>query len=191
MKRVLILHKWGGTPADDWYPWLKNELEKKGIVVKVPEMPDTRDPKMDEWVPKLSAEIGKPDEDTYLVGHSMGAQAILRYLEGLKPGEKVGGALFVAGFITVKENSVAPESMHIFERLSKSRIDLEKVRVHCNKFISIFSDNDEYVGLENAKVFEQNLGSKIVVIPGAGHLTKKNGYKELHAALNELLKMMK
>jgi predicted alpha/beta hydrolase family esterase len=31
MKRVIIIHGWEASPESNWFPWLKNELEKKGI----------------------------------------------------------------------------------------------------------------------------------------------------------------
>jgi len=30
MKRVFIIHGWGGNPEEGWLPWLKKELEAKG-----------------------------------------------------------------------------------------------------------------------------------------------------------------
>jgi uncharacterized protein len=187
---VIIIHKWEGTPSQDWYPWLRSVLEKRGVQAKVPEMPDTLHPKIGEWVSKLSEEIGTPDKDTYLVGHSMGCQTILRYLEALPAGKKIGGALLVAGFVTLIDGSVTPGKEGIIEPWLEKKIALGKAREHCNSFVSIFSDNDPYVGLDNVKTFEDELGSKVMIIPRAGHLGSEDGYKELHMALNELLKMM-
>src|SRR3972149_7057895 len=95
MKRVFIVHRWGGSPTADWYPWLKKELEKKGFVVFVPEMPTPDAPKIKSWVETLRKAVGSPDKDTYLVGHSIGCQTILRYLETLRLNERVGGVVFV------------------------------------------------------------------------------------------------
>ena len=36
MKRVFIIHGWGGYPEEGWLPWLKKELEKNGFKVFVP-----------------------------------------------------------------------------------------------------------------------------------------------------------
>ncbi len=58
-------------------------------MVQVPAMPNTAEPKIETWVPFLEKLVGKPDKDTYLVGHSIGCQTILRYLDGLKEGEQV------------------------------------------------------------------------------------------------------
>ena len=36
MKRVVIVHGWGGSPEDNWIPWLRKEMEKGGFEVIVP-----------------------------------------------------------------------------------------------------------------------------------------------------------
>lgn len=98
MKRVFLIHGWNGFPENHWFPWLKQQLEAKWFHVETPEMPDTKHPKRDAWVAKLSEIVGVPDEDTYFVGHSLGCITIVRYLEKLSPDAKVGGCVFVAGF---------------------------------------------------------------------------------------------
>jgi len=29
MAKIIIVHGWDGSPKHGWFPWLKNELEKK------------------------------------------------------------------------------------------------------------------------------------------------------------------
>ena len=89
-KRAFLIHGWEGRPENEWRPWLKNELEKRGLQVFVPAMPDTANPMMDKWVPHLTQTVGTPDENTYFVGHSVGCITILRYLETLNKDEKIG-----------------------------------------------------------------------------------------------------
>jgi uncharacterized protein len=189
MKRAFIVHKWGGTPSSDWYPWLKESLEAKGISTFVLSMPDTDEPKMENWVPYLAAEVGDPDSNTYLIGHSMGCQAILRYLERLKPDEIIGGALLVASFITIKKGSMSSEDDMVLKPWLERKIDLQKAGKHANSIVSICSDNDPYIPADDAELFRKELGSKVIMIPKAGHFTQGDGYKELHVALNEILKM--
>ena len=97
-KRVYIVHGWGGYPEEGWFPWLKKELESHGYVVVVPQLPDSDHPHIEKWMPALAEAVGAPNEHTFFVGHSMGCQAIARYLETLPNGVSVGGAVFVAGF---------------------------------------------------------------------------------------------
>lgn len=77
MKRVFIIHGWGGDSKGDWFVWLKKDLETKGFVVIASDMPDTWHPKISEWVNKIKELAGNVDEETYFVGHSIGCQAML------------------------------------------------------------------------------------------------------------------
>src|SRR3989338_6312903 len=95
MKTAIIVHGWEGSSQSDWMPWAKAALEQEGIKVVVPDMPHTEAPEISEWVEYLKSIVEAPDKDTYFIGHSIGCQAILRYLETLTA--PVGGAIFVAG----------------------------------------------------------------------------------------------
>ncbi|MDP3875283.1 MAG: alpha/beta hydrolase, partial [bacterium] len=67
MKRVFIVHGWDGHPEEGWFPWLKEELEKKGFEVSVPVMPNPAEPKIETWIPFLSQLVGTPDVNTFFV----------------------------------------------------------------------------------------------------------------------------
>lgn len=165
MKRAIIVHCWEGFPQYCWYPWVKKELEAKDFQVEVPAFPDTENPKMNTWVPKLQEVIGSPDENLYLTGHSIGAATILRYLETLKDNQKIGGVILVAGF---DENVGYDEIQNFFE----TPIDLEKIKTKVkNGFVAIHSDNDPYVDLKYADTFKKNLGAEIIIKPGAKHFS--------------------
>ncbi|MDP3940915.1 MAG: alpha/beta hydrolase, partial [bacterium] len=84
MKRVISVHGWGGHADEGWRPWLGRELEKHGIAFHNPQMPHTQFPQLHEWIPFLHQVVGRPDTETFLIGHSLGSVAILRYLESLQ-----------------------------------------------------------------------------------------------------------
>ncbi len=191
MKRVFIVHGWGATPESDFIPWLKGVLESKGFWVKAPAMPNTKAPTIGGWVSCLSSEIGKPDEETYLIGHSMGCQAIVRYLAQLAGDDAIGGTLLVAPFVKIIEGSLDYKGRNVLAPWIETPIDWKGARAHCRVFVSISSDNDPYIDVSDSEVFKEKLGSRVIVIPGAGHFRTRDGYKELHAALNEIEKMMK
>jgi len=81
MKKALIIHGWESNSQDHWFQDEKKYLESIGYKVLVPDMPYTMKPKMDEWV-KIVKDFS-PDEESVLIGHSLGAPTILRFLKML------------------------------------------------------------------------------------------------------------
>ncbi len=178
-KKVFIIHGWEGNPNSNWFPWLKSKLEEHGISVSVPQLPDPFHPKQEEWLEALREAVGKPAKDDYFIGHSLGCITILRYLESLNDNEEIGGAVLVAGFT----DDLGYKELTDFYR---TPILWERINLHCKKFVSIASDNDQYVALKYSDILKENLGAKVMIQPKMGHF----GMVELHVALNELLKMI-
>jgi uncharacterized protein len=186
MKRVFIIHRWEGGAQDDWRPWLKSELEKQGYGVIVPDMPDTDTPIIEKWVNNLAKIVGTPDSDTYFIGHSIGCQAILRYLETID--QKVGGAIFVSGWFNL-ENLEDEEVVKTARPWIETPINIEKVQSVLPKSTLIISDNDPYGALEENKQKFSELGSKIVILHNAGHLTEDDGFNQLPEVVEEFKKL--
>lgn len=186
-KRAFIIHGWDGYPEEGWFPWAKAELEKQGFTVEVPSMPHPERPTIDDWVGHLATLVASPDEQTYLIGHSMGCQTILRYLASLN-GQKVGGAVLVAGFFELVPLETKEEK-DIVKPWLETSIDFEKVKTVTTNITTILSDNDEWVPLErNKELFKQYLNPTVIVEHGKGHYSGKSGIKELPAVLQAILK---
>lgn len=186
--RVFIIHRWDGTPEADWLPWLRFEFESRGFDVEVPAMPDTEHPAIDVWVSHLANLAGIPDAHTYFVGHSVGCQAILRYLETTGDSVKIGGAVFVAGWFTLA-GLETEEEREIIKPWIETSIDFGAIRGKIKSLTAIFSDNDPYVTRENRELFKQELGARIIVERRKGHFTEDDGVRELPVARDALLDM--
>lgn len=187
--RVIIIHRWSGGPNDDWRPWLKKELEAQGCEVIVPDMPDTEVPVIEKWVKAITEAVGILDERTFFAGHSIGCQAILRYLEsvanGKFPAGTAGGAVFVAGWFNLEnlEDAEVAAIAKPWIETPLSAVQIKKV-LPCSTLI--ISDNDPYGCFEeNHRRFGEFI-TKEVVVPGAGHFTGVDGFRELPAVLEEL-----
>ena len=122
------------------------------------------------------------DENSYFVGHSIGCQTIMRFLE--KHNQKIGGVLFVAPWFTLK-GLEDENSKQIAKPWITTKIDLRKVKSQCNKFVAIFSDDDPFVPLENEILFKKNLGAKTIMLKKKDHIVGK----ELKEGFEEILKM--
>lgn len=185
MKRVFIVHRWDGEPDGDWYPWLAEQLEDRGFKTEVLTMPNPEFPEIKSWVSAIKKAVGKPDENTYFVGHSIGCQAIMRYLSGLPAEARIGGSVFVAGWFGLMGLETEEEAATAKSWL-ETPIDLNKVRTTGGRFAAVFSDNDPFVPLEDAEIFRKMLGAQIVIEKYAGHFA---GVEELPAALAAVLEI--
>lgn len=192
LKRVYIIHGWDGHPEEGWFPWLKKELEKNDFEVIIPQMPKPEEPRISDWIPFLKSLVDNPDENTYFIGHSMGCQTVARYLELLPANKIIGGAVFVAGFFNSLSGIEDEEIVHdVVNEWLKTPIDLNKVKLHLNKSVAIFSDDDPYVPIINQKEFSEILKSKIVVEHGQGHFSGSKGILKLPSVLASILDMTK
>lgn len=178
MKKVYLIHGWGGrSECEGWFSWLKKELPKKGFEVVVFDMPDSNNPKIEDWVKYLEDNIKGVDENTYFVGHSIGCQTILRFLEKLHKHKRIGGCVFVAGWFKVI--NLEPEELEIAHPWMTSQIHFERVLDHCNNFLAIFSDDDPYVHRDEAEKFKEYLGAKIIFKKKQGHFNDTERLPEI------------
>jgi predicted alpha/beta hydrolase family esterase len=189
-KRVFIIHGWDGYPEEGIFPWLKKELQGKDFAVFNPLMPEPLKPQIDAWVSFLRQQIGVPDKDTILFGHSIGAQTILRYLESLKENESIGGAVFLAGWVHLTDKAYeTDEDPAIAKPWLETPLNWAKIKSHSDKFIAIFSDDDPLVPISDAKIFERELGAKIIIEKKKAHFSGSSGIQELSSALEAIMEI--
>jgi predicted alpha/beta hydrolase family esterase len=185
MRRLGIVHRWGGAPGADWYPWLRDELRALDPppfdAIGIPELPDPDAPRPETWVPALSEWLGEDPRDraaTVLVGHSIGCQTIVRALaEG---GSPVEGCLLVAPWFWLDEDSRDETS-----ELWATPFDDAAARAAAGKFVALLSKNDPYTSdwEANARACEARIGAEVVVEPGGGHFTGDREPKVLEFVL--------
>ena len=184
-KRLFIVHGWMDAYEDQWFPWLKERAEALGFAVTIPRLPGIANPKVAAWVLTLSMAVGTADEDTYFVGHSMGAQTILRYLASLPDDDKVGGAVFVAGWIKVS-GLKTDEERATAKQWEETAINYRDIRKHLTRSVAIFSDNDPFVPKENHDIFRTEIGSTVILEHAKGHFTTEDGVKEVPSIVKAL-----
>ncbi len=90
----VLIHGFNGEPAD--FSWIKLQLEEQGHKVIVPTMPNPSAPIETEWVETV-LKAADYDENTTLVGYSLGSVAALKALEKLDG--KVSRLILAGGFI--------------------------------------------------------------------------------------------
>lgn len=179
-KRVIIVHGWDASPEMHWFPWLKKEMEKRNYEVIVPQMPGGENPRLGEWMEKLKEVIPDPDKNTYFVGHSLGCIAVCHYLSLLPFGTKIGGCIFVAGFL----RDIEPELDNFCVPF-----DIGKVKGICENFAIVANRDDDVVPFERSLEMQNKLKAKMVLQDGKGHFNADDGVTELPVVIEELMKM--
>jgi len=167
MKKVYLIHGWGGSDSSEgWFGWLKEKSKEKGFEVISFNMPNTEEPKIEEWIGFLKENTAELNLETYFIGHSIGCQAVLRYMETLDSNVKIGGCVFVAPWMELDKATIEEEGEEVIE-ISKpwieTPINFEKIKKHTGNFLCILSDDDPYVPLYNKEIFEKELGAKVIV----------------------------
>jgi predicted alpha/beta hydrolase family esterase len=182
MKTAFIFHGSYGNPEENWFPWLKKELEEMGFKVYVPQFPTPKGQNLENWTNVFEEYEKYADGNTIFIGHSMGATFILNLLEN----RKARAAFLVSGFLGSLNNKE-------FDDLSRSFVEREfdwtKIKKNCKKFFVFHSDNDPYVPVEKAKELKKKLSAKLIIIKDAGHFNEKAGYKKFQRLLEEIEKV--
>lgn len=192
MKRIFIIHGWGGNPSEPLFVWLDKTLQEKGYEVVRPAMPNPDTPTIPEWISKMKELVGAADENTYFIGHSIGCQAIMRYIATLPDTTKIGGALFIAGWFNLAhlEEYDGVGAEEIGKSWIETPIDFEKIKKICPHITVFISTNEPYEFIEeNKKTFEEKLGAEVILMDNKGHFTAEDDVGELPEAVEELEKM--
>jgi len=160
------------------------ELEKRGVYACALSMPSPEVPICSEWVEEISRHVEKNrNDEIYLVGHSLGTPAILRYLESAPAGTAIAGAVLVSGPIGKTGNRK-------IENFLDKPFNWGNIKSKARKFAIIHGDNDPNVPLNNAETLSKELGGELMIVKNGGHLNGSAGWFTLPQCLDALVGMM-
>jgi predicted alpha/beta hydrolase family esterase len=158
-----IFHGTEGYPEENWFPWLKDELNKIGIPTEVPQFSNSKFPDRDTWL-KEASEL-KIGSDTILIGHSLGAVLILKMLER---DTKIKAIYLVAPFLN-DLGWQSTEDSHFFDQ----SFDWQKIKNNCLHIEVLGSINDPYVPTEQVREIGEHLGVKVEILDVYKHFNMK------------------
>ena len=96
--RVLFVHGGGEGAYEEDRKMAANLREALGTAydVRHPKMPDEDRPEYEAWKEQIATEIAALDGEVVLVGHSLGASILLKYLSEEGAGNPVAGLFLIA-----------------------------------------------------------------------------------------------
>ena len=97
-KHVLFVHGAGegAHEADERLAASLRDALGSGYDVRSPKMPNEGDPEVEAWKAKIAGELATMDGEAILVGHSVGAHILLKYLSEEEVEKPVAGLFLVA-----------------------------------------------------------------------------------------------
>jgi len=176
--KIVLMHGKDTDPNQRWYPWLKKQVEKKGVDFIVPKLPNADTPKLEEWLEEINKT--KPDKDTILIGHSRGGLAILRWLEKLPEDKKVMKVILVAA----NNPSVKKIKEDKSRFYGEGKLNFEKIKAHCDNFVVLHSKDDPWVPFKSGEKNAKGLNAKFKIYEDKRHFGF--GFPEVPEILEEI-----
>jgi len=183
MDNIIVVHGSFGSAEGNWFPWLIKALPGRAVIV--PQFAvGVGIQTYESWERLLDYYngLGLITKDTTLIGHSIGAVFICKYI--LKHKIKVDKCIFVAGFNQVKMNDKDYDAVN--ESFFIDYKELPKIKNFANKIVCIYGDNDQYIPQNELKKFAGTVAQEVLIIKDGGHLNAESGYYALPQLLRYL-----
>ncbi len=175
----VLLHGYTGSPNKNFFPWLKKELESRGYNVFVPKLPNTNKPNINKQVEHV-LKNEKFDENTVLLGHSLGSVVALKVVENLKV--KIKKLILAAGFIDSKLIS----NDKPYKKSFNWKFDFEKIKRNVGEIIILRDLKDTEIRKEQAERIYNALGGNLINFEaGEEHITGNEEPVVLNHCLNK------
>src|SRR3989338_6355759 len=137
----------------NFFPWLKSELEKTGVEVLIPSLPNSNDPIVSDQVDYVLKSISF-DENTVLVGHSLGGVVAMKILEKLS--KPIHGTMLIGCYV---ENRFLDENFepHAFDW----KFNAQKIKNNAGDITILRDLTDDAVPQDNTYALQQLIGGKL------------------------------
>lgn len=179
----ILIHGSFGSPFVNWFPYLRNEIEKRNLAVYTPDFPTgVGYQNYTNWEKVLESyvSVGIINENTIIYAHSIAPIFVCHFL--VSHNIKVKRLVLVCGFnnyLGINEE---------YDNVNKTMYfdNLEDVKVLAQEIICFYSKNDPYVKYEVEKEFADTIATRQIIIEDGGHLNAESGYLEFPDLLEYL-----
>ena len=150
----VLLHDFNGSSENVFLPWLRRELNRRGMSFIIPTLPHPENPTEEEQVNYVLRNL-ELNEKTVLVGHGLGAVVALKVLEKLD--RPIAGIVLIGGFLEPNFK----DHPRPFEKTFTWNFDFEKIHKNAG-FVRVLSDlNDPIVPVGQGQLLHEKLGGRL------------------------------
>ncbi len=163
VKKVLILHGWGGSDAPHWQSWLATELVQSGHIVSFAKLSDKDTPSKDVWI-RETLEILDEFHPDVVICHSLANILWFHLCEILE--FNVKKLLLVA----------VPRDLSDITELESFFPVNTPTNLYADYALMVASDNDKYMSLNESMQLAFDLGIELKVLKNGGHINADSGF---------------
>lgn len=188
--KILLLHGIAGDSNDNWFSWVKPRLEAKGYEVLIPDLPDSYNPTLSEWISELKKFGITKGDKLSIIAHSLGAPTAVEFIRQTRlPVEKLVLVSPTGKEQGEKNWSVLREADYdhaekVIKTYNKVNERLEEIEGLVGKTVLYLSDNDPYIPLTVEKSYKI-LAPKVEIFKKHGHFNAGAGILEFPKILEE------
>lgn len=159
--RIILIHGYNSGPDQNFHPWLAKELRDRGFEVIAPQIPLEGEVDPLACIETLVKAVGQLDDETIILGHSLGAVLALRYLEAAEAMATPRAVILVgAPWMTKSEKT---------RNLFLSEFDYEVVMWKTKEFVVVHDREDKLVPFDHAEKYQKMLQAELVESTGNDH----------------------
>ncbi len=172
MKKVLILHGWGGSDYPHWQSWLAGEIAKDYGTVCFPLLDNPHFPSKNRQIKQIK-EILRTYKPDIVLCHSLAC---------------------TMWFHLCNEGEIDPVEHLLLVSPPSNSCDIDMIRnffpastpknLHAKEAFLVTSSNDPYLTIEEAKTLKKDLGIDMLMLENAGHINEQSNYGEWAWVLN-------
>lgn len=160
--RFVLIHGFKASSNTNFWPWLRDELHKRGHEVIAPDLPDTEHPDPEVWLKALLEEVGPIDDETIIIGHSLGGGMALRFLEAAEARSTPKACVLISTPWMIQHED--------FRGFFLSELDFDVIMWKASHFVVLHSKDDKVIPFDHAQKYEKVLHAELVEgEPGDGH----------------------
>lgn len=157
-KAIFIPGNGGGSITSNWFPYVKEQIEKQGVTVIAQDFPDPLLARKEYWLPFIE-KLGA-DEKTILIGHSSGAVAAMRYAET----HQILGSVLVGACYTDLGDENEKKSGYY-----NTKWEWEKIKRNQHWILQFASTDDPYIPIAEARYVHEKLNTEYYEFTDQGH----------------------
>jgi len=159
--RIVIIHGYNSGPDQNFHPWLVKELQNRGHKVLAPKLPREGEPDALVCIETLIKEVGRLDEDTIVLGHSLGGVLALRYLEAAEAISTPRAVILVGSPWQTKSEKT--------KGLFLTEFDYDVVMWKAKEFVVIHDKDDKLVPFDHAQKYQKMLNAELIATNDLDH----------------------